>query len=135
DINELTVVVKHTDSTKTNTIKLEEEKICELLNIQLKSPTTNTSEKQKDLERVTKEVKKELSLEEEVKIYEEIKREIDIEMYFAINKVEDEATKDYYYKKESEFIDYCIEKNKNYKDYFESFMRYLEIGKQNNWNF
>ncbi|MEA2018153.1 MAG: replication initiation protein, partial [Campylobacterota bacterium] len=98
-----------------------------------KSPTTNTLEKQKAHTRATRERKAKLSLTEEIEIYEEIKKEIDIEVFFAINKVEDEATKDYYLKKQSEFINYCIEKNKDYKDYFESFMRYIEIGKQNNW--
>ena len=31
------------------------------------------------------------------------------------------------------FINYCIEENKNYKDYHESYYNYLEIGQQRGW--
>lgn len=67
--------------------------------------------------------------------FELIHKSIDLEMVRAeFNYLNDkDFTK--IHQRVYEFTEYCLENKKIYKDYTQSFFRYLEIAKQNNWNF
>lgn len=84
----------------------------------------------------------EVDKEEEIKnkkepkvTYEIVDNAIDRDFIFAVMHIEDEKTKRTMHNKVDEFIKYCVDNQKEYLDYQESFAKYLEIARQNNWTF
>jgi len=67
--------------------------------------------------------------------YDRIDSLIDYDYLFIHYQTKDINSKRQIMIKANDFIKYCVEKDKKYKDYTISFMRYIEIGNNNNWNF
>ena len=76
------------------------------------------------------------SIQEPKKVtYELVDKEIDRDMIFHFTNCDTIEKKQSLNNKIEEFIKYCIDNQKEYENYENSFSRYLEIAKQNNWNF
>ncbi len=76
------------------------------------------------------------SIQEPKKVtYELIDKAIDRDMIFHFTNCDTIEKKQSLNNKIEEFIKYCVDNQKEYENYENSFSRYLEIAKQNNWNF
>ena len=67
--------------------------------------------------------------------YSEIDSEIDRDMIFKLTGCTTDQQKIHLDNKIDEFVEHCAEKQKRYKNYNDSFARYMEIARQNGWNF
>jgi|GEM_PF-1509868 len=67
--------------------------------------------------------------------YELVSEKIDKDLIMAIIGDKNKAQQQYISEKLEDFINYCVKNQKNYDNYEDSFEKYLEIGRQNGWNF
>jgi len=67
--------------------------------------------------------------------YSDIESKMDRNMILALIGCETLTQKASINMKIEEFIEYCVAKQKKYTNYNDSFARYMEIARQNGWNF